>query len=220
MRFLPAPRPRGSNARSPRAVVALFALGALFTTAACSPASANSEGVWIKVSPTTVHAGNQTQIQASCGGTVSAATVASSAFGTVTLQPVAGVLGATVTIPANTPRGTHDVRLACPGGARATTTLNVLNTAAVPGQRMPGPDTGGGFLAQGQEPTDRAPFVWLGLGLACLIAAGVVALRTRLPRALLGTRRPVRSPQPYADNDPDPACGSALIEGSAGQATR
>jgi hypothetical protein len=175
----------------------------LFGSTACAQASANSAGVWVRVSPTTVTAGNQTQIQASCGENANAATVQSPAFGTVALQPVNGVLGAMVTIPASTPRGTFDVRLDCRTGSHAVTTLTVLNTAKVPsqGQTMRGPGTGGGFLANGGgEPANRTPMIWLGAGLACLLVAAAVMLRTKRPlvAARIGSlvRRtgPVRGP--------------------------
>jgi hypothetical protein len=136
-----------------------------------------------------VTAGYRTQIQASCGENANSATVSSPAFGSVTLQPVAGVLSTQVTVPATTPKGTYDVRLACPTGSQATTTLTVLGTT-LHGQTppaVPGPGTGGGFLARSGEHTDRTPFVWLGVGLSCLVAA-VAATRWR--------KRPVAAAPP------------------------
>lgn len=179
----------------------------LLLAAACADASANSAGVWVRVSPTTITAGYQTQIQASCGESANAATVSSPAFGSVTLQPVAGVLSAKVTVPANTPKGTYDVRLSCPTGSQATTTLTILGTT-LHGETppvIPGPGTGGGFLANeagGAEAGgggDGAPGVWVGVGVACLVAAGAITLRSKgilpavpWPGQEFGTVRPDR----------------------------
>jgi hypothetical protein len=185
-----------------RFVRVLLTAAALLLSTACAQASANSAGVWVRVSPTTVTAGNQTEIQASCGENANAATVSSSAFGSVKLQPVAGVLSTKVTIPASTPKGTFDVRLDCPTGSHATTTLTVLATSV--GQPQPsvrGPGTGGGFLADHDQPADRSPLLWLGLGLTCLIAAAVVTLRAKglLPVRKLPSGKPDPEPPTVRD---------------------
>jgi hypothetical protein len=151
--------------------------------ASCTEAAANAAGVWIEVSPATITAGFQVSIRASCGDNANPATVKSNAFGTVTLQPVGGLLSTQVTVPPDTPKGTYDVRLTCPTGSRANTTLTVLNTATVTHQATLGPNTGGGFLAgDGSRPADRSPFVWLGVGLTSLLAAAAVAVRTKRSR--------------------------------------
>jgi hypothetical protein len=186
-----------------RFVRILLTAAAFLLATACAAASANSAGVWVRVSPTTVTAGNQTQIQASCGENVNSATVSSTVFGSVKLQPVAGVLTTKVTVPPNTGKGTFDVRLTCPTGSTATTTLTVL-AANVQGQAPPsarGPGTGGGFLAGSGEPADRTPFVWLGVGLSSLIAAAAVVLRRKglLP---LFRRGPRDDPAAPADERP------------------
>lgn len=165
-----------------RFVRLLVALAGLFAVAACSPSTTNASGVWVRVSPTTVTAGYQTQIQASCGENANAATVSSPVFGSVTLQPVGGVLGTTVTVPVTTQKGTYDVRLACPTGSAATTTLTVLS-AGHQARGMHGPNTGGGFLANGGvEHPDQSQWIWLGVGLSCLIAAAAVRRRAKRPR--------------------------------------
>jgi hypothetical protein len=58
---------------------------------------------------------------------------------------------------------------------------------------MPGPGTGGGFLAGNEAGTDDvageadggAPWVWFGVGMACLVAAGAITLKNKglLPAA-------------------------------------
>ena len=166
-----------------RFVRMLLALAGLFAIAACSPSTTNAAGVWVRLSPATVTAGFQTQIRASCGENANAATVSSPVFGSVTLQPVGGVLSATVTVPANTPKGTFDVRLNCATGSQATTTLTVLN-GNQQARGMHGPNTGGGFLANGGvERPDRGQWIWLGVGVSCLIAAVAVRRRARRPRS-------------------------------------
>jgi len=192
-----------------RFVRVLLTAAALLLATACADASANSAGVWVRVSPTTITAGYQTQVQASCGENANAATVSSPAFGSHTLQPVAGVLSAKVTVPATTPKGTYDVRLACPTGSQATTTLTVLGTS-INGQSAPavrGPGTGGGFLAGSDGPADRTPVIWLGLGLSCLIAAAAVALRAKglLPVRVGGLGRQKPEPQTVRPDQPDDA---------------
>jgi hypothetical protein len=101
------------------------------------------------------------------------ATVTSGAFGQVTLTPQNGFLAGAATIPSNTRARAYSVRLKCPNGSFATTTLNVV------GMQRPtrGPATGGG----GTAPSDTGPLVLAG-GLATLAVGagvGVMALRRR-----------------------------------------
>lgn len=148
----------------------------------CTDAMANSAGVWITVSPGTVTAGFDVIIKASCGDNANAASVTSNAFGTITVTPVDGVLTAQVMVPANTPKATYDVRLSCPTGSRATTTLTVLSSAAPtlqPSHANLGPNTGGGFLARDQVPADRAAYAWLAVGLGSLLAAAAMTVRMK-----------------------------------------
>jgi hypothetical protein len=161
-----------------RFVRLLLTAAALLGATACAEAVANAAGVWVSVSPATVNAGAQTRIQASCGENVNSATVSSVVFGSETLQPVAGVLTTTVTVPANTHEGTYGVRLACPTGSQAMTTLTVLGAGKSSAGAIPGPGTGGGFLASNEAPVDWSPVVWLGVGLSLLVTSAVVAVRT------------------------------------------
>lgn len=202
MRFVRLVRKRPGMAGA-RIIGALVAAAALSGVAGCADAVANSAGVWVSVSPTTVQAGAQTQVTASCGENVNEATVSSIAFGSHTLQPIGGVLATTATISPETAPGTYGVRLACKTGSQATTTLTVLGGGASPSAKVPGPNTGGGFLArnpdarnpdQADDPEqagdaeqavlsssaeDRTPLVWLSAGLSFLMAAALVAWRAR-----------------------------------------
>ncbi len=164
-----------------RFVRMLLTIAGLLTLAACSQSTMNAAGVWVQVSPATVAAGNQTQIQASCGDNANPATVTSPVFGSVKLQPVAGLLAATVSVPADTMRGTYDVRLECATGSTAITTLTVLPEGSST-QGVHGPNTGGGFLATGGDGIDKGQWIWLGAGVACLIAAATLSVRARRPR--------------------------------------
>ena len=167
--------------------VLLATAAVMCSGAACTDAAANSAGVWVTVSPGTVDAGSQVSIKANCSDNLNPATVKSTAFGEVTLQPAgqpAGdVLMGQVTVPPDTPKATYNVRLSCSTGSNASTTLTVLNTVTVtprPTTRATlGPNTGGGFLANGSGPADRSPFVWLGIGLILLVAAAAMTMRTR-----------------------------------------
>jgi hypothetical protein len=168
--------------------VLLATAAVICSGAACTKAAANSAGVWVTVSPATVDAGSQVSIKANCGDNLNPATVKSTAFGEVTLQPAAppaDVLIAQVTVPPDTPKATYDVRLSCSTGSNASTTLTVLNSVTVTpratytGHATLGPNTGGGFLAHGSGPANRSPFVWLGIGLILLVAAAAMTIRTR-----------------------------------------
>lgn len=166
-----------------RFVRMLLAVAGLLALAACSQSTMNAAGVWVQVSPSTVAAGGQTQISASCGENANSATVSSPVFGSVTLQPVAGMLGTTVTVPADTMRGTYDVRLECATGSTAITTLTVLGAGeGSANPTMHGPNTGGGFLATGGGGIDKGQWIWLGAGVACLIAAVALSVRAKRPR--------------------------------------
>jgi hypothetical protein len=136
-----------------------------------TPAAAASS--WIEVNPSSIQAGSSVAIRASCQDNTSPATAKSSAFGQVTLVPQNGFLVGSVTIPANTRARTYSVRLSCPNGSSARTSLNVV------GMERPtlGPATGGG----GTAPNDAGPLLLAG-GLATLAVGagvGVMALRRR-----------------------------------------
>lgn len=170
--------------RRPQVTAILLTSATLFALTACADGAANSAGVWVRVNPATVNAGSQTQITATCGQNVNSATVTSTAFGSVTLVTSSSVLSATVTIPSSTPKGAFDVRLTCPSGGMASTTLMVVSTvqAAASNANAPGPNTGGGFLAHqpgGASKPDRSPLVWLGTGLASLLTAAALSTRAK-----------------------------------------
>lgn len=115
------------------------------------PRPAQAASVWIQLKPSSVLAGYQVTITASCQDNNNPATVKSSVFGTVTVSPYNGILSATVTVPAATPEGGYDVTLTCKTGSSAITTLWVIEqtqSAPVPPYGS-GPHTGGGFLATG-----------------------------------------------------------------------
>ncbi|MBX6749609.1 MAG: hypothetical protein IRY85_08030 [Micromonosporaceae bacterium] len=196
MRFVRLARGRAGPAGA-RMIGALVTVAALSGVAGCADAVANSASVWVSVSPATVSAGAQTQVTASCGENVNEATVSSIAFGSRTLQPVGGVLATTATISPETAPGTYGVRLACKTGSQATTTLTVIGGTASPSAKVPGPNTGGGFLARNPEqggnpdqaeqasaPADRTPLVWLGVGLGFLMAGALVAMRSKQKAAV------------------------------------
>ena len=198
MRFVRLPRSRGAPGRASawRVMGPLLTVAALSGAAGCAEAVANSAGIFVQVSPATVAAGAQTQVTASCGENVNAATVSSTAFGSETIQPNNGVLMTTVTVAPNTAPGTYGVRLACPTGSQATTTLTIISSGAS-ASSAPGPNTGGGFLAENPDttevaaqPADRTPLVWLGVGLSSLLAASAVAVRSKQRATVRSRRRP------------------------------
>jgi len=154
------------------AVVALAIGGA--TVAAAVPARAVD--VFIEVNPATIQAGSTVALRASCGESVTSGTVRSEAFGTVPVTPQNGFLVATVGVPSTRKAGNYTVRLTCPSGRAATTTLVVLGTLAP----ATGPHTGGGGLAS--DPSDSSDRRLLVGGLALIgmgSLLGAYALRRR-----------------------------------------
>jgi len=148
----------------PASLVALL-LVALTATAAAD--------VFVEANPSTVESGSSVSIRASCPDNTAAATVVSPAFGAVTVQPQFGFLTATATVPANRLAGDYEVRLTCPGGTSATSTLHVVNR----NRPSRGPATGLGGTA-GPDPS-RLLIVG-GLVAICLAAVlGVMATRRR-----------------------------------------
>ena len=136
------------------------------------PAAARA-AIFLETNPSTVPAGDEVGLRASCDDNLKAATVSADLFGTVTVEPRYGFLTATARVPATTRPGDYRVELRCPDGRTASTTLYVV--AKVEPAR--GPATGGG----GTAPGGAAPML-IGGGLAVLaagLALGVLSLRRR-----------------------------------------
>jgi hypothetical protein len=176
--------------RSARVLLALAAAGSavMLGMAGCSDAAADSAGVWVSVSPSTVRRGSTVSVLARCGGQTGPATVSSPAFGTVTIQPVGGELSTTVQVPPTAEPGTSTVTMTCHTGATATTALTVdrpptavTNEPIVTNSDRPtmGPHTGGGFLASGDGGLNRVSLAWLALGVSAILAAAAVSVRSR-----------------------------------------
>ena len=164
------------------ATVGLFAL--LGGASACGQfREANAGGVWVEVTPAAVDAGSPVALRADCGDNSVPATVTSTAFGTVTVQPDLNLLTAKVQVPAQTKKGRYDVNLACRSGSTATATLWV--DSKVTAEPSMGPHTGGGFLADRGRNGLAGPEIWLIGGAGALAAAGAlgaIAVRRRRHR--------------------------------------
>jgi hypothetical protein len=192
MRFVRLAQGRGGA----RVIGALIVAGALSGTAGCAQAVANSDSISVTANPTTVNAGSSVQITANCGQNVSSATVSSTAFGSQSLQAKSGSLSTTVVVLSSTPSGKFGVRVQCPNGSQAMTDITVVSVNPSAAASQPGPNTGGGFLADhpeettaaAGEPADRTPLVWLGAGVGFLLAATAVAVRGK-QRATVRSRR-------------------------------
>jgi hypothetical protein len=175
--------PRGGSAGStPReaAVTAPTVVAAALTLAALvlfpSPAlAAQTDDVFVEVNPSTIEAGKDVGIRASCPDNTKSAVVRSDASDReITVVPQDGFLVQTVTIPADTDPRSYTVRLTCPGGETATATLHVV-TQTRPTQ---GPATGFGGMA-GDGPGGG---LLIGVGLLTIAAGamlGVFTLRRR-----------------------------------------
>jgi hypothetical protein len=138
---------------------------ALAVAALAAPAPAHAEGVFVEVNPSTIQAGFQVAIRASCGDVLNNATVHSEAFGTVTVEPANSHLVAAATVPEDKRPGGYNVKLTCPSRQTATTTLWVVNHES-PQQ---GPNTGGGALADNGSTMIGAGAAAVGLGVGLLL---------------------------------------------------
>ena len=154
----------------PAALAAFFmSLFVLFL----DPSAARAASIYLEVNPSTVPAGDQVGLRASCDDNLKAASVSSGLFGTVQVKPQYGLLTATVTVPASTKAGDYKIELHCPDNKTASATLHVV-AKVEPAQ---GPATGGG----GTRPGRYAPAM-IGTGLLVFAAGavlGVLTLRRR-----------------------------------------
>lgn len=136
-----------------------------------SPAAAAA--VFVELNPSTVRAGDEFALRASCDDNLKSATVRGEPIGSVTVDPEFGFLTATVRIPAGTEPGDYPIVLTCPEGGGATTVLHVVAKV----QPSRGPATGGG----GTAPGPAGPIL-IGSGLALTLAGlvlGAMSLRRR-----------------------------------------
>jgi hypothetical protein len=153
------------------AVLAALASTSLAVLGTGTPAQAAT--VFVETNPSTVSAGDEIGLRASCKDNLKAATVSADPIGTVTVSPRYGFLTATARVPVGTDPGDYRVRLRCPDGTSATSTLHVLGRV----RPSRGPATGGGGMAHGGS----AP-VLIGGGLTVMaggLALGLLALRRR-----------------------------------------
>jgi hypothetical protein len=130
-------------------------------------APASAAAVFLEINPSTVPAGDEVGLRASCDDNLKSATVSSTVFGSVTVTPQFGFLTATKRISSTIRPGDYRVELLCPDAKTASATLHVV--AKVEPAR--GPATGGGGTA-----TDRyAPAMITG-GLLVFAAGGVLGV--------------------------------------------
>ncbi|MDQ7903821.1 hypothetical protein RB614_04720 [Phytohabitans sp. ZYX-F-186] len=130
--------------------------------------------MFVQVTPSTVQAGDQVEIQASCDGNDREATVRSDAFGRASVSPNNGLLTGTATVPDRKPPNTYDVVLTCRNQTTANTTLTVVNMS----KASRGPATGAGGTAGGTV----SPLVLTG-GLGVVAVGAGVALIVRSRRS-------------------------------------
>ncbi len=137
------------------------------------PAAHAAADVFVELNPSTVPAGDEFTVRASCTD-LKPATVSAEPIGEVTVQVDVGFLTAKVEVPEATEPGDYPVLLTCPdAGGTATATLHVVAKV----EPVRGPATGGGGTAR----TDTAPIL-VGGGLAAIVAGlalGLLALRRR-----------------------------------------
>lgn len=145
-----------------------------------APGAAHADGEYIRVTPSTIQAGFQVEIEAFCGDNVNPATVRSDAFGVITItpqpdpkQPGKYLHRGTATIPQNKKPKAYPVTMTCPSNQSATTTLHVVN------HNLPskGPKTGGGYLAS--QPFNGSGLTMIGLGSAAAVAGAFLLVFSR-----------------------------------------
>lgn len=157
----------------PIALAALAAVALAVPVVLIDDSPARAAGVFVEINPSTVRAGDQIGIRASCDDNLKAATVTTAPTGAIVVSPRYGFLTATARVPATTDAGDYPVSLKCPDGKTAKSTLHVV----VKVEPARGPATGGGGMAPGRS----APIL-IGGGLTTLaagVALSVVAARRR-----------------------------------------
>ncbi|BCY06126.1 hypothetical protein [Actinoplanes sp. L3-i22] len=163
-----------------RLAAALFlpalAVATTFAVALPMPAAHAAATVFVEINPSTVRAGDEISLRASCDDNLKAATVTAEPIGSVPVEPEFGFLTATAKVPADQKPGDYPVTLHCPDGKTAKTGMHVLPKV----EPSRGPATGGG----GTAPERTAPLL-IGGGLAVMVAAAgllLLAARRRSPR--------------------------------------
>lgn len=123
----------------------LVSTAALALSPAASAQAAAQDGIYVSVNPSTIQAGYQVEITASCGDNLNPARVSSGAFGEVTLNADQRMLllYGSATVPADTRADEYRVNLRCANGSTATAQLFVLGST----RPTRGPSTGGGGTA-------------------------------------------------------------------------
>jgi hypothetical protein len=151
----------------------------LAAAVAVSPALAGAAAAapFVRVTPSTVQAGEQVEIQASCDANKQEATVVSDAFGRVLVRPDNGVLTVRETVPTRTPPRSYEVALRC----GSTTTESARTTLTVVNMSKPtqGPAAGAGGAAGGTVPPLALTAV---LGVIAAGAGVVLVVRARRTR--------------------------------------
>lgn len=162
------------RAGSALGATALFVMFVIFAT----PTVARADGEYLKVTPSTIQAGFQVEIEGFCGDNVNPAFVKSDAFGVVTITPTqdsrAGrfIHRGTATVPRDKMPRAYPVSMTCPSQVSATTTLHVVNNTVPP----KGPMTGGGALATKSMAANA--FTFAGVG-AIVLGSLVLLVRRR-----------------------------------------
>jgi hypothetical protein len=134
---------------------------------------AYAAAIFVETNPSTVPAGDEVGLRASCDDNLKPATINSALFGAVNVTPQYGFLAATKKVPSGARPGDYRVDLRCPDGKAASTTLHVVAKV----EPVRGPATGGGGTAPGRD----APLL-IGGGMLVIVAGaalGVVSLRRR-----------------------------------------
>jgi hypothetical protein len=130
--------------------------------------------VFVELNPSTVPAGDEVSVRASCDDNLKAATISGEPIGSVPVKPEFGFLTATAKVPPDHAAGTFKITLTCPDGKTASASMYVV--AKVEPSR--GPATGGGGTAP-----ERVATLLVGVGLTVMVAGlGLAVLSVRRRR--------------------------------------
>jgi hypothetical protein len=152
-----------------RSIPAALAAVAVAILAVPTPAGA-AAAVFVEINPSTVRAGDEVGLRASCTDNLNPAVVAAEPWGSIQVKPSFGFLTATTRVSRTTTAGDYRVTLRCPDKGSATAVLHVV-ARVEPAQ---GPATGGGGTAPGRQAPlmigGGAGAIAVGIGLAVYAA--------------------------------------------------
>jgi hypothetical protein len=157
-----------------RSMFAAVAAAAVLILSVPSSATA-AAAVFVEMNPSTVRAGDEVGLRASCTDNLNPAVAEAEPWGSIQVKPSFGFLTATTRLPRTTKAGDYRVTLRCPDKSTATADLHVVARI----EPAKGPATGGGGTAPGRQ----APLM-IGGGAGAIVAGIALAVYAARRRRL------------------------------------